>query len=418
MPIPTTEAVRSAESIDSNKSYLLPFILVTSLFFLWGMANILNSALIAHFQPVFEISRAQALFIETAFYFGYFTIALPAGFFMERYSYKKGILLGLLLYAIGALLFIPAAKLLMFGFFLVALYIIASGLAFLETAANPYVTILGKPETSVQRLNFSQSFNGVALVVGPWLAGRFIFAGSEGAMATLAEKQQAADAVILPYAMIAGVVLVVAFFFYLTRMPEPAKGASLKFDKAIFKKRHLTYAVIAQLFYVGAQAGIWGITINYVIEILPGTSKEAASQNFLAIGTFLFVVGRFLGTWLMTFINDHKLLTLYAGVAALLCLTGVLAEGKVAVYAILGTNFFMSIMFPTIFALGVKGLGDYTKLGSSFIIMAIVGGAILPPVMGYMADEIGIQQSFILPFFCFLVVMVYGWKGYNADPVN
>ena len=175
MPIPTTEAVRSAESIDANKSYLLPFILVTSLFFLWGMANILNSALIAHFQPVFEIKRAQALFIETAFYFGYFTIALPAGFFMERYSYKKGILLGLVLYAIGALLFIPAAKLLMFGFFLVALYIIASGLAFLETAANPYVTILGKPESSVQRLNFSQSFNGVALVVGPWLAGRFIF---------------------------------------------------------------------------------------------------------------------------------------------------------------------------------------------------------------------------------------------------
>ncbi len=418
MPIPTTESVRSTESIDSNKSYLIPFILVTSLFFLWGMANILNSALIAHFQPVFEISRAQALFIETAFYFGYFTIALPAGFFMERYSYKKGILLGLVLYAIGALLFIPAAKLLMFGFFLVALYIIASGLAFLETAANPYVTILGKPETSVQRLNFSQSFNGVALVVGPWLAGRFIFFGNEGAMTTLAEKQQAADAVILPYVMIAGVVLAVAFFFYLTRMPEPAKGAALKFDKAIFKKRHLTYAVIAQLFYVGAQAGIWGITINYVIEILPGTSKEAASQNFLAIGTFLFVVGRFLGTWLMTFIDDHILLTVYAGAAALLCLTGVLAEGEVAVYAILGTNFFMSIMFPTIFALGVKGLGDYTKLGSSFIIMAIVGGAILPPVMGYMADEIGIQQSFILPCGCFLVVLWYALKGYNADPVS
>lgn len=417
MPIPTTETVHAAENIDSNKSYLVPFILVTSLFFLWGMANILNSALIAHFQPVFEISRAQALFIETAFYFGYFTIALPAGFFMEKYSYKKGILLGLVLYAIGALLFVPAAKFLTFGFFLIALYIIASGLAFLETAANPYVTILGKPESSVQRLNFSQSFNGVALVVGPWIAGQFIFSGNEGAMTTQALKQQAADAVILPYVGIAVVVLLVAFFFYLTRMPEPAKGTSLKFDKAIFKKRHLTYAVIAQLFYVGAQAGIWGITINYVIELLPGTSKEAASQNYLAVGTFLFVAGRFLGTWLMTFIKDHKLLTAYAGIAALLCLTGVLAEGKVAVYAVLGLNFFMSIMFPTIFALGVKGLGDFTKLGSSFIIMAIVGGAILPPVMGYIADEIGIQQSFILPTLCFLVVVWYGWKGYDADPV-
>lgn len=416
MPIPTTEAVR-AESIDTNKSYLVPFILVTSLFFLWGMANIMNSALIAHFQPVFEISRAQALFIETAFYFGYFTIALPAGFFMEKYSYKKGILLGLVLYAIGALLFIPAAKLLMFVFFLVALYIIASGLAFLETAANPYVTILGKPETSVQRLNFSQSFNGVALVVGPWIAGRFIFSGNEGEMVTLASKQQAADAVILPYAGIAAVVLLVAFFFYLTRMPEPVKGTSLKFDKAIFKKRHLTYAVIAQLFYVGAQAGIWGITINYVTELLPGTSKEAASQNFLAIGTFLFVVGRFLGTWLMTFIKDHRLLTVYAGIASLLCFTGVFGEGELAVYAVLGVNFFMSIMFPTIFALGVKGLGDFTKLGASFIIMAIVGGAILPPVMGYIADEIGIQQSFILPALCFVVVLWYGWKGYNAKAV-
>ena len=416
MPIPT-QAVRAQENIDSNKSYLVPFILVTSLFFLWGMANIMNSALIAHFQPVFEISRAQALFIETAFYFGYFTIAIPAGIFMERYSYKKGILLGLVLYAVGALLFIPAAKLLTFGFFLIALYIIASGLAFLETAANPYVTILGKPETSVQRLNFSQSFNGVALVVGPWLAGRFIFSGNEGAMTTVASKQQAADAVILPYAMIAGVVLLVAFFFYLTRMPEPAKGESLKFDKAIFKRRHLTYAVIAQMFYVGAQAGIWGITINYVIEILPGTSKESASQNFLAIGTFLFVAGRFLGTWLMTFIKDHKLLTTYAAAAAILCLMGVFAEGYTAVYAVLAVNFFMSIMFPTIFALGVKDLGHYTKLGSSFIIMAIVGGAILPPVMGYMADEIGIQQSFILPSLCFLVVVWYGLKGYNADTV-
>src|SRR5688572_7765064 len=416
MPIPTTQPVRAQGNIDSNKSYLVPFILVTSLFFLWGMANIMNSALIAHFQPVFEISRAQALFIETAFYFGYFTIALPAGFFMERYSYKKGILLGLVLYAVGALLFIPAAKLLTFGFFLVALYIIASGLAFLETAANPYVTILGKPETSVQRLNFSQSFNGVALVVGPWIAGHFIFSGNEGAMTTLASKQQAADAVILPYAMIAGVVLVVAFFFYLVRMPEPAKGASLKFDKAIFGKRHLTYAVIAQLFYVGAQAGIWGITINYVIEILPGTSKEAASQNFLAIGTFLFVVGRIVGTLLMTVVKDHKILTTYAAVAALLCLAGVFADGLTAVYSILAINFFMSIMFPTIFALGVKGLGDFTKLGSSFIIMAIVGGAILPPVMGYMAQEIGIQQSFILPAVCFLVVFFYGWKGYDAKP--
>lgn len=405
-------------SADTGKRYTIPFILVTSLFFLWGIANILNSALIAHFQPVFQIGRAEALLVETAFYFGYFTIALPAGLFMEKYSYKKGILIGLLLYALGALLFIPAAYMLTFGFFLIALYIIASGLAFLETAANPYVTILGTPETSVQRLNFAQSFNGVALVVGPVIAGQFIFAGNEGAMATIAEKQSAAEAVIFPYSMIAGAVLLVALLFFLTKMPEPAKTGAIKFNKSIFKKKHLMWAVLAQLFYVGAQAGIWGITINYIIELIPGTSREVASGSFMAVGTFLFVAGRFLGTWLMTFIKDHKLLTLYGAAASLLCFMGVFAEGNIAVYAVLGTNFFMSIMFPTIFALGVKDLGEHTKLGSSFIIMAIVGGAILPPLMGLMADTIGIQRSFILPALCFLVVLYYGWNGYKIKPAT
>ncbi len=417
MPIPSTETARDQQHNVPGKSYLLPFILVTSLFFLWGIANILNSALIAHFQPVFEIKRAQALLVETAFYFGYFTIALPAGFFLERYNYKKGIIFGLILYALGALLFIPAAKTLTFGFFLIALYIIASGLAFLETAANPYVAILGKAETSVQRLNFSQSFNGLALVVGPWIAGQFIFFGNEGAMSTVSEKQQAADAVILPYSVIAVIVLLVAFLFYFIEMPEPAKGSKLKFDKSIFKHKHLLYAVMAQLFYVGAQAGIWGITINYVTELIPGTSRELASKNYMAIGTLLFVVGRILGTILMTFIKDHKLLAFYGLMSSLLCLAGVFAGGTVAVYAILSINFFMSIMFPTIFALGVKDLGDQTKLGSSFIIMAIVGGAIAPPLMGLMADRIGIQQSFIIPFFCFLFVIYYGLKGYKTQPL-
>ena len=409
-----TDSTVSASS-GTGKRYLVPFVLVTSLFFLWGMANILNSALISHFQPVFSISRAQALLVETAFYLGYFTIAIPAGLFMERHSYKKGIVLGLFLYAAGALLFIPAAYMLTFGFFLIALYIIASGLAFLETAANPYVTVLGPPETSVQRLNFSQSFNGVALVVGPWIAGQFIFAGNEGEMSTLAEKQQAAEAVIFPYTLIAGTVLVVAVLFALTRMPEPEKTGELKFDRTIFKNKHLMLAVFAQLLYVGAQAGIWGISIDYIVTLIPGTSKEIASKNFFAVGTFLFVVGRFLGTWLMTFIKDHKLLTFYGIMATLLSLIGVVAEGYVAVYAVLGINFFMSIMFPTIFALGVKDLGPQTKLGSSFIIMAIVGGAIIPPFMGLFTN---IQLSFILPAVCFLAVIYYGWKGYKIKPAT
>lgn len=408
----------SVTSGNSSKTYWLPLILVTSLFFLWGLANILNSALIAHFQPVFEIKRAQALLIETAFYFGYFTIALPAGLFMEKYNYKKGILLGLLLYAMGALLFIPAAKTLTFGFFLVALYIIASGLAFLETAANPYVTILGKPETSVQRLNFSQSFNGVALVVGPWLAGQFIFSGNENALITLADKQQAAEAVIFPYALIAGIVLIVALLFAIISMPEPGNQSKLKFDTTIFKRSHLTKAVIAQFFYVGAQAGIWGITLNYITELLPGVSLETASKNYMVVGTFLFVAGRFIGTWLMTQIKDNRLLTGYGLAATGLCLLGVFAGSEIAVYSILGVNFFMSVMFPTIFALGVKDLGEHTKLGSSFIIMAIAGGAIVPPIMGLVADSTSIQISFLLPAICFLVVAHFGWKGYRINPIS
>ena len=398
--------------MPKNK-YLLPLILVTSLFFLWGIANIFNSALIAQFQPVFEIKRAQALLVETAFYLGYFVIALPAGIFMEKYSYKKGIILGLLLYGVGALLFIPAAQALMFGFFLVALFIIASGLAILETAANPYVTILGEPQTAVQRLNFSQSFNGVALVVGPWLAGMLIFAGNEGELLTLEAKKQAAEAVILPYAGLAAVVLLVAVLFWRSHVPEPDKGEGLRFEWRIFRHRHLTMAVLAQLFYVGAQAGIWGITINYVIETLPGVSKEAASKNFMAVGTLLFVVGRFLGTFLLGYIKDNRLLGVYGLLASLLCVGAVVLTGKPAVYSILAVNFFMSIMFPTIFALGVKDLGHETKLGSSLIIMAIVGGAILPPVMGLIADNVGIQTSFLLPVFCFLVVAFYGFQGYK-----
>lgn len=405
-------STKTSSDIDSSKSYTIPLILITSLFFLWGMANILNSALIAHFQPVFEISRTQALLVETAFYFGYFTIAIPAGLFMERYNYKKGILLGLILYALGAFLFIPAAETLTFGFFLVALYIIASGLAFLETAANPYITILGKAESSVQRLNFSQSFNGLALVVGPWVAGQFIFAGNEGTLSTLEQKHQAAGAVVFPYTVLASTVLFVAILFYLIHMPEPAKGAKLKFDKSIFKNKNLTNAILTQLFYVGAQAGVWGITINFITSLLPNTSNEVASKNYMAVGTLLFVVGRFFGTWLMTVIKNNKLLATYGASASVLCLVGIFGGGPVAVYSILALNFFMSIMFPTIFALGVKDLGEQTKLGSSLIIMAIVGGAIMPPLMGAIADKIGIQQSLSIPFVCFLVVLYYGWKGY------
>ena len=415
MAIPTTP-VTAADAETSNgmgKRYLVPFVLVTSLFFLWGLANILNSALIAHFQPLFNISRSMALLVETAFYFGYFLVAIPAGLFMEKKGYKTGIIFGLLLYATGALLFIPAAEYLTFGFFLGALFIIASGLAFLETAANPYVTILGKPKTAVQRLNLSQSFNGLALILGPVLASQLIFAGNEGELLSQASKQKAADAVIVPYIGIAVVVLFVAVLFFLTKMPEPAKSGKLRFDRSIFGHRHLTLGIIAQFFYVGAQASIWGISIDYVIHLLPGVSREVASGTYLAAGTFLFVAGRFIGTFLMSYLKEQLLLWISGLLAFIFCLFAIYAGGHMAVYAVLGLNFFMSIMFPTIFALGVKDLGEDTKLGSSFLIMAIVGGAALPPIVGAVSDTAGIQTCFWIPAVCFLVVMYYGLSGYK-----
>jgi MFS transporter, FHS family, L-fucose permease len=406
MPIITTEKVTSSQ-IGDGKSYKLAFSLVTSLFFLWGLANILNSALISHFQPVFTISRPVALLIETAFYLGYFFVAIPAGLFMEKHGYKKGILLGLFLFALGTLMFIPAAELMTFSFFLLALFIIASGLAFLETGANPYVIFLGNPATAAQRINFAQSFNGLALVVGPWVAGHLIFSGNEGAMETVEAKQQAADAVILPYAMLGGIVILIAVLFYFIRMPEAPAGEKLKISGDILKKRHLIKAIVAQFFYVGAQAGIWGLTIDYVIKLIPDVSKEDASKYYFAVGTGLFVVGRVLGTWLLTFVEGSKLLTAYAIAAVTLCVTAVLTDGYIAVYSILLVNLFMSIMFPTIFALGIRNLGEYTKLGSSLIIMAIVGGAILPPLMGLFP----IGSAFILPAFSFAVIAWFGWNS-------
>jgi FHS family L-fucose permease-like MFS transporter len=290
---------------------------------------------------------------------------------------------------------------------LLALFIIASGLAFLETGANPYVIFLGNPATAAQRINFAQSFNGLALVVGPWVAGHLIFSGNEGAMETVEAKQQAADAVILPYAMLGGIVILIAVLFYFIRMPEAPAGEKLKISGDILKKRHLIKAIVAQFFYVGAQAGIWGLTIDYVIKLIPDVSKEDASKYYFAVGTGLFVVGRVLGTWLLTFVEGSKLLTAYAIAAVTLCVTAVLTDGYIAVYSILLVNLFMSIMFPTIFALGIRNLGEYTKLGSSLIIMAIVGGAILPPLMGLFP----IGSAFILPAFSFAVIAWFGWNS-------
>jgi MFS transporter, FHS family, L-fucose permease len=438
MPIqPTTTASVSSAS-GSAKKYLIPFILVTTLFFLWGIANSLNGTLIKHFQTALNLNRAQAGIVDSAFYIGYFVMALPAGFLMSRIGYKKGILIGLFLYALGALLFYPAAEVRVYGFFLFALFVIACGLAFLETAANPYVTVLGDPSTADRRINFAQSFNGLSIILGPVIGSLFIFSSKEYTNETLeampfdqAEAIRIAEAqsVQMPYLFIAGAVLLVAILFAITRMPEIGSedGARPGFA-GIFKHRHLVLGIIAQFFYVGAQASLWGYfvdlklffakteNVGIVQTIYRYTSDMSATQIASFHASFalaMFMVGRFAGTWLMSKIKSNQLLAIYAAASMLLSIYALMSSGLSAVIAIMMIYFFMSIMFPTIFSLAIKNLGPQVKLGAGLVIMAIVGGAVLPPLSGYISLQ-GTQYALVIPIVSFAVIMLYGLSGYKV----
>lgn len=402
--------------------YRLAFILVTSLFFMWAIAHNMNDILIKQFQKALDLSRGQSGFIQFAFYLAYFAMALPAGYVMKRFGYKNGILFGLLLYMIGALLFYPAAEVRNYGFFLVALFVIASGLTFLETAANPYITVMGAPEKGAQRLNLAQSFNGLGAAAAPLLGGIFIFSGVELSAAELAamtteavdaHRAVEARAVQMPYLVIASVVGLIALMIYFTHMPHicgdngvaktTGRRASIR---ELFSVKHLRFAVIAQFFYVGAQVCIWSYFIDYSTEAMPGTAEKTAAY-YLSISLLFFMVGRFFGTFLMQFVAPKKLLAVYAALNVALCTLAVAAAGMPAVAALGLTSFFMSIMFPTIFALGIRSLGENTELGSSLLIMSIIGGALFPPAMGFLADFTTVQWSVLLPLICFFVVMLF-----------
>lgn len=394
-----------------QRTYLLPLILVTSLFFLWGLAYGLLDVLNKHFQETLNVTKQRSTLLQAAYFGAYFLVALPAGWFMQRVGYRKGIIIGLLLYATGALLFYPSASQASFPFFLLALFILASGLTFLETAANPYITVLGEPETSAFRLNLAQSFNGVGSFVGPIIGGALFF----GAAST--RQASELDTVKLVYLAIAALVLIVAILFVRTPMPE-VKEEELVTDRAahagksLFRHRHFVWAVVAQFFYVAAQVGIAALFINYCTEKGLGITNEQASY-YLSASLLLFTIGRFVGTAIMKFIAPHKLLALYAAVNMVLCAGVVWLEGMISVYTLMAIFFFESIMFPTIFALGVRNLGAYTKRGASFIIMSIVGGALVPYVMGTLAQAYSTAFSYIVPLVCFAVVLYFGWKGYK-----
>lgn len=408
----------------ASKRYLLPFALVTSLFFFWGFVHNLDPILIPHLKKSFSLSTLQSSLVDSAVFIGYFLMALPAGMIMKRYGYKTGILAGLALFALGSFLFIPAANTQLYVFFLAALFIIACGLTILETAANPYAALLGDPATATRRLNFAQSFNGLAATLAPIIGARIIltkgFSDEElSAMSDMARKAalaSEASSVKLPYFILGSAILLIALLFAVVKLPEIHAEEDQRPSRGIrhaWAYPHLRWAVLAQFFYVGAQVCVFSFFILYAVDAA-GIDKVKAA-DYLGWGCGMaFMIGRFAGTFLMRFVKAPSMLAVYAAVNTVLCLVAMFGSGMLAIYAVVGIAFFMSIMFPTIFSLGIDGLGADAKYGSSLIIMSIVGGAILPPIMAQVSDMTGsMQTAYIVPLLCFIVVMVFGLSKYR-----
>jgi FHS family L-fucose permease-like MFS transporter len=411
-------------------SQIVPFILVTALFFLWGIPNNLNDVLIRHFMKTFEITRFKAGLVQSAFYMGYFVLAMPAALLMRRLGYKFGFVTGLLLFAAGAFLFWPAALVGSYAFFLFALFVIASGLSFLETASNPFIAQLGDPDTSERRLNFSQAFNPLGAITGALVGTIFIFSGVELSADQIAasQAQHTYDAylrmetlrVIKPYLVIGAIALIWAFLIYRTKFPtvqgeQEQEGGDHGHFRELFRYPHFLLAVVAQFFYVGAQVGTWSYFITYVQEYAHQPEKVAG--YFLTGVLIVFGVGRFASSYLMQFVSPSRLMGIYSVFNVALVSVSVLKPGWAGIWCIFITNFFMSLMFPTIFALGLKGLGRNTKIGGSLIVMAIVGGAILTPIMGLISDRShSLALAYTVPLFAYILIALYSFWG--AKPRN
>jgi FHS family L-fucose permease-like MFS transporter len=405
-------------------NYLLPFILVTTLFFLWGIANNLNGILIPHLRKALLLSNMQSTFVDTAVYFAYFIAALPAGWLLQKFGYKRGIITGLLVFSLGCFLFIPAAYSRTYEIFLAGLFIIGCGLTILETAANPYAAQLGDTSSSTARLNLAQSFNGLAVFIAPLIGTFLILSGKSfnneelTAMTETARNSyldQEAQSVILPYAFLGGFLLIIAIIFLLYKFPEfKQENQEEKGNlKTALKNQHTRWAIVAQFFYVGAQVCVTSFFIR--VAMSGGGADEITAGKYLSAYGLLFMLGRFLGSVLMKFIDAAKLLTIYSLISIAMCTIAIYTDGQYVVLALGGLGFFMSIMFPTIFSLGIKGLKEETKAASSFIVMSIIGGAIFPVAMGYIIDQSNdnIQIGYIIPLICFIVVFLFGWKGHK-----
>ena len=405
-------AVRLSSPVPSpaRSDYTLPLIFVTSLFFLWGLAYGLLDVLNKHFQEALHVGRADSGWLQAAYFGAYFVASFPAGVMMQRYGYQRGIMVGLLLYAAGAFLFIPAALAASFIGFLGALFVLACGLSCLETAANPYVTVLGPPQSAERRLNLSQSFNGLGSFIGPLLGGAVFFTAAAPPTST-----GSLTGVIRIYAAIGVLVLGVAWGFSRLALPELAADSTPGAHAAhrLRDRPHFVFGVIAQFFYVAAQVGVGAFFINFATEHWAGLTSQRGAY-LLSIGLLCFLLGRFATTALMGRISPHRILLVYSlACFGLLLLTAAGIE-RVSVIALIAVFFFMSIMFPTIFSLGLKQLGALTKRGSSYMVAAIVGGALLPYLMGLTAEHSSTAAAYLLPAGCFAVIIVYAWRGWRV----
>ncbi|WP_294185410.1 L-fucose:H+ symporter permease [uncultured Sphingobacterium sp.] len=427
MEIGTKSSIKSTETL-SNKHYLLAFVLIVSLFFLWGMAHNLNGILIPHLKKACQLDNSQSALVDTSIFLAYFIMALPAGYILRKWGYKLSIIIGLLTFSVGSFLFIPAADHRMYELFLLALFIIGCGLALLETAANPYAAVLGKPEAATHRLNLAASFNGLAAVVAPVVGTTFILSGTSysknelaamTASSRLAYLLHEASAVKMPYLILGLILVVVALIFLFIKLPEiqDEKAGGDKEKKTglftVLRHKHLSFSVIAQFFYVGAQVCVTSFFIR-MAQQGAGVDEKTAGY-FLGVYGLLFMGGRFVGTLLLRYTTAQRLLAIYAVCCAVLAAVAISGTGMLILYALGGLGFFMSIMFPTIFSLGIAGLGNETKQASSWLIMSIVGGAVFPFLTGMLIDAAhdNTQIGYSVPLTCYLVILWFALNGYK-----
>lgn len=424
--------MNDAKKVVVEKKILIPFILITSLFAMWGFANDITNPMVAAFKTVMEISNAKAAMIQFAFYGGYATMAIPAALIIKRYSYKLGIIIGLALYAIGALLFFPAAQYEIFGFFLLSLYILTFGLAFLETTANPYILSMGAPETATRRLNLAQSFNPMGSILGMFVASQVILpalisdkrdaAGnllfdSMGAAEKAAVRTHDLATIRDPYVMLGFFVIAMLVVIAVSKMPKRASADhevhAMDSFRRLMKNPNYREGVIAQVFYVGAQIMCWTFIIQYADNL--GIAK-AEAQRYNIVAMAIFICSRFISTFLMKYLNSKLMLTMFA-IGGFITTTGViLIQGMPGLYLLVATSAFMSLMFPTIYGIALEGVGDDATIGAAGLVMAIVGGALMPPLQGLIIDQgtIGflpaVNFSFILPWVCFVFIAIYGYR--------